>query len=125
PALIIADYSPLLSLAAFGRVPLIAIGDGFVTPPPMADGSFPAMGKVVPPVWEPAVLLENARQVQKKRGLRLPESLPEIMRGAGQITSVPYELDIYARVRRTPAAGFWEPAPPPLDASALPRFFAY
>ncbi|MDY6984036.1 MAG: hypothetical protein SV422_13205, partial [Pseudomonadota bacterium] len=125
PDLIIADYSPLLSLAAFGRVPLVAIGDGFVTPPAMADGGFPAMGKVMPPVWEPAVLLENARQVQKWRGLRLPESLPQIMSGAGQITSVPRELDIYAHVRRTPAAGYWEPAPPPLPASAPPRFFAY
>lgn len=125
PDLVIADYSPLLSLAAFGRVPLVAIGDGFVTPPAMADGSFPAMGKVAPPVWEPAVLLENARQVQKRRGLRLPDSLPQIMSGAGQITSVPRELDIYAHVRRTPAAGYWEPAPPPLNASAPPRFFAY
>lgn len=31
-ALTIADYAPPLSLAAFGHIPPIAIGDGFVTP---------------------------------------------------------------------------------------------
>src|SRR5262249_47962772 len=34
PALVIGDYSPFLALAAHGRVPFLAIGSGFVCPPP-------------------------------------------------------------------------------------------
>ena len=33
PDLIIADYAPGLGLAAFGTVPLIAIGNGYTLPP--------------------------------------------------------------------------------------------
>ena len=31
PAAVVADYSPILALAAHDRVPLVAIGDGFVS----------------------------------------------------------------------------------------------
>jgi len=125
PDLAIADYSPLLSLAAFGRLPLVAIGDGFVTPPGLADGAFPAMGDPAPPVWPAGDLLANARAVQAARGRALPDTLPEIMCGAGQIVSVPPEIDIYADLRRAPAAGGWETPPGPLPPAPSPRLFAY
>lgn len=126
PDLVIADYSPLLSLAAFGRLPLVAIGDGFVTPPGLADGTFPAMGDPAPPVWPAADLLANARAVQAARGRALPDTLPAIMHGVGQVVAVPPEIDIYADHRRAPAAGPWEPPHGPLPPpKAPPRFFAY
>jgi tetratricopeptide (TPR) repeat protein len=125
PQLVIADYSPLLALAAFGRVPQIAIGDGFVTPPGLPDGSFPPLGEPRPSTWDPEALLDAACQVQKRRGLALPTSLPQILTGAGQLTSVPREIDIYAEVRTQAAAGSWNlraaPLPPPSEA----RVFAY
>src|SRR5205823_23284 len=34
PAAVITDYSPILALAAHERAPVVAIGDGFVLPPP-------------------------------------------------------------------------------------------
>ncbi|MBU2091904.1 MAG: hypothetical protein KKB63_15200, partial [Alphaproteobacteria bacterium] len=60
PAAIIADYSPLLSLAAFRRIPVIPIGDGFVVPPELPEGGFPPLGARQPDVWPPSDLLANA-----------------------------------------------------------------
>ena len=125
PDVVIADYSPLLSLAAFGRVPLIAIGDGFVNPPGLPDGGFPPLGDTVPPLWDPAELLDNARSVAAIRGRPRPEHLHQIIAGAGQVVSVPPELDIHAAVRPTPAAGPWQTPPPPLPPPTTPHVFAY
>lgn len=59
PDVVIRDYSPLLSLAVFGRRPLITIGDGFVCPPDVG-GAFPPLSNALPPIWPPEMLLENA-----------------------------------------------------------------
>lgn len=125
PALVIADYSPLLSLAAFGQIPLIAVGDGFVNPPGLPGGGFPPLGDEAAPIWNPADLLETARRVQASRGVPQPESLPQIIAGQGQIVSVPRELDIYAATRLSPAAGPWQVPSPPLSAPADINVFSY
>lgn len=125
PAAIIADYSPLLSLAAFRRIPLIPIGDGFVVPPVLPEGGFPPLGAIQPDVWSPAALLANACAVQEKRGQPLPDSLHQIVSGVGGVVSIPSELDIYADWRTEPAAGPWERPEAPLPAPAAPRFFGY
>lgn len=125
PQLVIADYSPLLALAAFGRLPLIAIGDGFVTPPGQADGTFPLLDEPCAAMWDPQALLDAARYVQGRRGLPLPESLPQIVAGAGQVTSVPREIDIYASVRHEAAAGSWNPETVPLAPPSQAQVFAY
>lgn len=127
PAVVIADYSPLLSLACFGRVPLIPVGDGFVVPPGLPDGHFPPLGNAQPPVWPPDMLLKHARAVQTARQRPLPESLPQIVTGIGPVVAVPPELDIYADHRQpeTAAAGPWDRPAPPLPSPAEPRIFAY
>jgi len=125
PDLVIADYSPLLSLAAFGQVPVIAVGDGFVNPPGLPDGRFPPLGDEVSPIWNPAALLEAARTVQAARGLPRPESLAQIIEGVGQVVSVPRELDIYAATRPLPAAGPWQLPPSPIPASPQAHVFSY
>ncbi|GAA0572462.1 glycosyltransferase [Caenispirillum bisanense] len=130
PAVVIADYSPLLSLACCGRVPLIPVGDGFVVPPGLPDGRFPPLGDEQPPVWPPDRLLDHARAVQAARGLARPESLPQIMLGIGPVMAVPPELEIYAdhRPPEDAAAGPWDRPPPPLPpppAASPPRVFAY
>ncbi len=124
PALVIADYSPLLSLAAFGRTPLIAIGDGFVTPHGLPDGSFPSFGNGAPPLWDPAALLKAAQNVQSARGLPKPANLPQIVEGMGQVVSVPPELDIHGATRSALAAGPWEVLPQ-LEPPEAPHIFAY
>ncbi|HVK95993.1 MAG TPA: nucleotide disphospho-sugar-binding domain-containing protein [Noviherbaspirillum sp.] len=125
PDVVIADYAPLLSLAAFGRVPVIGVGDGFVTPHGLPDGCFPSLGDVAPAVWDPAILLRTAQQVQAARGLPQPESLPHIIEGVGQVVTVPPELDIYGATRPVPAAGPWELPPPPLAPPTAPYVFSY
>lgn len=125
PAVVIADYAPLLSLAAFGRVPLIGVGDGFVTPHGLPDGRFPTLRPGASPVWDPAALLEAAQDVQAARGLPQPSSLAQIIEGAGQVVAVQPELDVYAGTRPAPASGPWQVSPPPLRPPAEARFFAY
>lgn len=125
PSAVIADHSPILSLAAYGRFPLIPIGDGFVTPPELPGGGFPGLGVGRSPVWPVEQLLENARLAQARRGRALPNSLAAIVRGIGQVVCVPPELDIHAETRAKPAAGPWEVAESPLPPPASPSFFAY
>lgn len=119
PQLVIADFSPLLSLAVFDRVPLIAIGDGFVVPPAEADGAFPSLG-TGSPVWAPEQLLDHARQVQRLMRRTEPDSLHRIVSGDGQVVSILPELDIYHEIRAVSAAGPWQPIeqPPGLPEKA-------
>ena len=125
PAVVVADYAPLLSLAAFGRMPLICVGDGFVTPHGLPDGRFPALRPGASPLWDPAALLEAAQRVQVARGLPQPANLAQIIEGAGQVVAVPPELDVYVGTRPSPASGPWQRSPPPLPPPAEARFFAY
>ncbi|MBZ9573737.1 nucleotide disphospho-sugar-binding domain-containing protein [Modicisalibacter sp. MOD 31.J] len=125
PAVVIADYAPLLSLAAFGRCPLIAVGDGFVTPPAMPDGGFPPLDVAMSPVWDPALLLASARAVQVARGLPCPETLAEIVTGLGQVVMLPPELDIYHAQRSSCADGPWCRPDPPQSMPYGRRVFAY
>lgn len=125
PNVIIADYSPLLSLAAFGRIPVIGVGDGFVTPHGLLDGCFPLLGGDTPPVWDPTILLKTAQDIQIARGLPKPTSLAQIIEGKGQVVSVPQELDIYHATRPVPAAGPWAVPPPPLKPPPAPYVFSY
>jgi len=70
-------------------------------------------------------LLETARALQRARGLPQPDTLAQIVAGAGQVVSVPPELDIFAAARPCPADGPWVRPPPPLPPPASPRVFAY
>lgn len=133
PALVVADHAPLLSLAACGRVPVIAIGDGFVCPPRgPGPGGFPPIAPG-PPVWDPEVLLAHARAVQDVRGRTAPESLPALVAGQGQVVMVPPALDVHAGHRDRRADGPWlvPPLLPPLPGSGsgsglmTPRPFLY
>jgi len=47
PDLVIADYAPSVSLLCHGRVPVVAIGDGYTLPPSTLD-SFPRLIEDVP-----------------------------------------------------------------------------
>ncbi len=117
PAIVLADYAPLLQLAAFGNVPVVCVGDGFCVPP-ASNGGFPRMRRGVAPMWPEELLLANARRVVRERGGAEPGSLGEIMAGQESFVSVVPELDIYQRVRGRPADGALEGLPQALDPVA-------
>ncbi len=124
PSVIIADYSPLLSLAAHGRVPLVAIGDGFVLPPPHLP-QMPLLRPDGAPIAEESQLLANAAVVQRGRGLAVPRSLPAVIGGQAHVVCTYPETDIYAGQRQQPASGPIGSSPPRVAPPAGGAIFAY
>lgn len=124
PRLIIADYSPLLSLAAFDRYPLISFGDGFVAPPAQ-DGGFPPTGSSRPPVIAYDRLMEEVHQVQSLRGAPKPDSLSQFICGQGQVVCAYPVLDVYGRYRPEPATGPVSRPAESLPAATERRIFVY
>lgn len=98
PDLIIADYAPLLSLACFGRIPVICFGDGFVVPHAQ-DGHFLNLREGTDNVWSEQELLNNAHQALQSYTSQMPNDLTELVKGQAQVVSVIRELDIYGDYR--------------------------
>ena len=61
PDLIVCGHSPNCCLAAFGRIPVVMLGDGF-TLPPAHEPVFPVASGAAP-IVDPSRLLENMRVV--------------------------------------------------------------
>ena len=124
PDLIVCDHSPNCCLAAFNRIPVVLIGDGF-TLPPVHESIFPVT-RGATPVFAPDQLLENMRIVQKMHGRRIPQTITEPFRTAARLFCTLSELDHYPLMRRDtvigpPLSDLLEPAEPPTE----PRWFAY
>ena len=78
PDLVIAEYAPMLALAARGRVPAILFGTGFTVPP--ADlPVYPRIQAKVPHTMLQEKVLAVVQEVQKRRGKPVPKTLPEIL----------------------------------------------
>ena len=124
PDFIICDHSPNCCLAAFGRIPVILIGDGF-TLPPAHEPTFP-VHRGAAPVIDPDRLLENMRIVQKMHGHKVPQTITEPFRTAARLFCTLPELDHYPLLRRDIVIG----PPPndllqPVDTPTEPLWFAY
>jgi UDP:flavonoid glycosyltransferase YjiC (YdhE family) len=127
PDVVLADYSPLLHLAAFGRVPVVPLGDGFCVPPDVGGG-FARIRERGDPVWPAGRLLENARAVALDRGGPAPDSLPRVMSGQAAFVCVVPALDVYRSVRAVPGEGALEGLPAALPAvpdDGPPGVFVY
>jgi hypothetical protein len=122
PALVVADHSPTLCLAAHGTLPRVMLGSWFCMPP--ADEplfpSFPGRQPVCPGEQ----VLAAVCAVQRRRGRPAPETLTGFLRGDRFLLTLP-ELDGYRAVRREPWFGPLEFLPAPLPPSARFGFFAY
>ena len=124
PDLVICDHSPTLCLAASGVVPTALIGNGFALPP--ADVQvFPPLAPEQPPLVEQERLLEVVRDVQRRLGRPLADTLPGTFRGTARFLTVLPELDAYRELRTEPWLGPFEPLPPPLPPPERASFFAY
>ncbi len=125
PALVVADHSPTLCLAAYRTVPTAILGTGFALPP--ADGpTFPPLAVGKPALVPEERLLAVVREVQRRRGRAAPDTLPGLFAAAERFVTVLPELDPYRAVRREPHLGplglrLGPPLPPPSRAA----FFAY
>jgi hypothetical protein len=124
PRAIVTDYSPILALAAYDRVPVIAIGDGFVLPPP----NLPKMPALRPGGSPPALegeLLTNIAIVQRRRGCATPRSLPALIGGQAHVVCTYCETDIYAQQRIQPASGPLNATSRPLTPPVKKAIYAY
>ena len=124
PDLVIADYSPTLTLAAAGRVPVVGVGSGF-TQPPTHLAEFPKLDPDHEPVFRQDQLLDVVRYVQAARGGPVPDTFPGAFPTAALCLTVFPELDPYRDDRREAVVGPLDELPGPLPWPDEPRFFAY
>ena len=125
PDLVIADHSPVLMMACFGRYPVVQVADGF-TLPPAHSPQFPVFRKGGKPQVDPSHVLRIMRAVQRDNGLPMPATVTEPFRTAGRLVCSLPELDPYPDLRRDPVIGpvrgLQEPQSLP---EGSPHFFAY
>ena len=107
PDLIICDFSPNCCLAAFGRIPVVLMGDGF-TLPPAHEPIFPVT-RGVSPVIDPDRLLENMHIVQKMHGHKIPHTITEPFQTAARLFCTLPELDHYPLMRRDTVGSLRKP----------------
>ena len=125
PHLIIADYSPGLSLFARGRWPVVAVGSGYTLPPPEME-IFPPMVKLNRPLHdsEPEIIDRlNADLV--KIGAKPIERLPQLNEAdAYGLATIPI-FDPYRSQRQQPYLGFEIPGGPPTPLATASGGIAY
>jgi rhamnosyltransferase subunit B len=124
PALVICDHSPTLCLAAYGTVPTVVVGTGFITPP-LEEPVFPLLLPGRTPLVPEAELLAVVQEVQRRRGRPAPETLPGLLRGTQRFLTVLPEMDPYQDMRQEPALGPLEDLAPFTPPPVSPNFFAY
>jgi hypothetical protein len=124
PDLIVCEHAPGAALAAFGRIPVALVGNGFVVPP--ADGAeFPPYepGRGEPQRQKP--VLDVIRETLSDLGRRVPTTICEPFRGAFRGIYTFPALDTYRRIRREAVLGPIEPVPPLSPLPTTRRLYAY
>lgn len=100
PDLVIAEFAPMLTLAAQGRCPSLAIGTGFSMPP--ADMvSFPSLNGL-PPAEDEAALLDGVNRAMRRLGRATLPTLPALFAATSALASSFVEFDPYADWRSSP-----------------------
>ncbi|MEX2129638.1 MAG: nucleotide disphospho-sugar-binding domain-containing protein [Xanthobacteraceae bacterium] len=116
PDLIVAEHSPIASLAARGRIPVVVTGTGFTVPPSHTQ-HFPAFRKGVDPPAVHRRMLDVINSLLQARGVSPLQRVPELIAGDRRaIFSLPH-LDPYGPLRKDrllgPYVGRLKPTPPP------------
>lgn len=123
PDLIVAEYAPVMSLAAYGRHRLLAMGHGYILPPP-EQPQFPIFDYTRSPFATQETILDVCRRVQAARNAPQLAALPAFLGGSAHVVTSYPEIDPYDQMRRDKAAGPLE-SYQPLALPAEPRFYAY
>ncbi|GAB6051366.1 hypothetical protein JCM17960_01860 [Magnetospira thiophila] len=124
PDLVIADHAPLLRVAAHGRVPSVVYGSGF-TVPPCHLSRYPKILPHVPSIVDESVLLETFNSVQKQRGAKLFDRLPQILEADARFVITLPRLDPYAALRQEKTLGPLHGLPARTPPPEKPRLFVY
>jgi hypothetical protein len=122
PDLVVAEYAPVLVLAAWRRIPCVLIGTPYLVPP--ADGARFPEREGIKPYADQEALLQTMRSAQSARGRPLPERPTQPFAEAVRVPYAMPELDPWTRTRREPLSGLWEPIAP-ADPPSSVRLFAY
>ncbi|MCA9048640.1 MAG: hypothetical protein KDA89_07920 [Planctomycetaceae bacterium] len=124
PALVVADHAPTACLAAWQRVPVALLGDGF-TIPPCTEQTFHTLNATTPQIPQSRVY-EKIQGVLEHRKRRVPESLTEVFAGASRFLATFPELDPYRSVREADEClGPLSMPSAPVASARTPRIFAY
>lgn len=124
PALIVAEYAPVATLAAYGRIPTIAMGHGYIMPPPEAP-EFPIFDPAAQRFAPPEKITETVRLVQQRLGGAVADSVPQVIGGTRHFVTAFTETDPYAGFRGQADVGPLEAIPPPIEPIGPPSFYAY
>lgn len=124
PDLIVCDHSPVVCLAAYGRIPVVQVGDGFTIPP--ADGdAFPGFQAKKQATVPPEKIVSVMNEVQSRLGGPAVPSVTAPLRTVGRLVCTLKGLDPYKDTRRDPVIGPTEGLLAPLPLPDKPRLFVY
>jgi len=124
PALVVAEYSPALTLAAWRRVPTLLLGTPYLLPP-AEEPWFPAHRSDWPAYAAPEEILTAMVEAQRQLGLTAPERMTQPFAEAARLVYGFPEIDPHAGRRREPLAGPFEPVPEATPPPAEMLLFAY
>ena len=122
PDVIVADTSPVVMLAARGRIPVMVTGSGFAVPP-AGLGAFPPFGEDTPDDAIQELMLEVTNMVLKTCNAPPLDRLPRLLEAEARSAFSCPKLDPYAGTRTEPPL---RPCgcPEPLPFPAAPLLFA-
>lgn len=125
PHVIVCDHSPTVILAARDRVPVVHVGTGFTVPP--NDRPFPVInsGAIAGAQAREAAVYSSIEQACRTLDRPVPASIPAMFGWSQNIVCCLPELDPYASIRHTPAAGPLEALPPCSPSQGNGSIFGY
>jgi UDP:flavonoid glycosyltransferase YjiC (YdhE family) len=121
PDVIVGDFSPILALTVYGRIPFVAVGTGFaVLPGDQREFPLIRQGRS-----REAQMTANVAEVQTRRGLTVPPTLSALVAGDESVVATLQQLDVYGRLRPGKASGPIADTPTQMEPAAAPRVFVY
>jgi len=124
PDLIVGEHAPGAAIAAFGRIPVALVGNGFVVPP--ADAPlFPPFEAGRGDASAQAPVFGAIREALTALGRTAPGELCAPFRGVFRGVFAFPALDHYRGARREPVLGPVEPMPPLTPLPTKRKLFAY
>jgi UDP:flavonoid glycosyltransferase YjiC (YdhE family) len=125
PAFIVGSHCPTLCVAAWGTVPVVLIGFGFVLPPADQE-TFPLLLPRQKLLLPEIRIVQTIREVQEQRQRPCPPTLPALFQSGERFVTVLPEMDVYGSVRKEPQVGPLVPRlGDPMPGAKELEFFAY